>query len=266
MNKIDPALPAVNGSTPGRPTVVLIGASNMTRGLGVLSTLAAATWGAADVLAAVGLGRSYGACSRVLGRSLPGVLECGLWTALERRPPGPLVALLGDVGNDLLYGYDTDTIVRWVDTCLTRLRSLGARLLLTSLPPRVGAISRTRFLLFRSALFPYSTLRYEDLPGAVATLDRGLLERAERYGAAWAELRREWYGIDPIHIRLRQSGEAWAAILSALQPVPPCPPVGMQRSLRTYHLLAERQWLFGREVRGTQPCVRDPDGTTVSLY
>ena len=250
-----------------RPAVVLIGASNMTRGLGVLSRLTAETWGAPlDLLTAVGLGRSYGARSRVLGRSLPAVLECGLWPALEARGPGPMVAVLGDVGNDLLYGFDTDTILGWVETCALRLRAHGARLLLTSLPPAAGEISRTRFLLFRNLLFPWSRLRFEGLPQAVAALNAALRELASRQGAAYMELRREWYGFDPIHIRLRQSRGAWGEILSALGPVPACPPVGLARSLRTYHLFAEQQWLFGREVRRAQPCVREPDGSTLSLY
>jgi hypothetical protein len=250
-----------------RPAVVLLGASNVTRGLGVLSRLAAAAWGApVDLLAAVGVGRSYGARSRVLGRSLPGILDCGLWPALDARGPGPIVAMVGDVGNDLVYGYDTDTILRWIDECLSRLRARGARLLLTSLPPAAGEISRARFLLFRNILFPYSTLRYESLPGAVAALNGSLRTMAERYGAAYVELRREWYGFDPIHIRLRQSRRAWGEVLSALGPMPACPPVGLGPSLRTYRLFADRQWLFGLELRRPQPCRREPDGSTLSLY
>src|SRR5687768_7415205 len=102
-----------------RPTVVLVGASNMTRGLGVLRALSAQACGMPhEVLAAIGMGRSYGLPSSILGRRLPPLLECGLWDALDRRPRRDLVALVGDVGNDLLYGQDVEVILRWVDECV----------------------------------------------------------------------------------------------------------------------------------------------------
>lgn len=239
----------------------------MTRGLGVLRALSAQAWGMPhEVLAAIGMGRSYGLPSSILGRRLPPLLECGLWDALDRRPRRDLVALVGDVGNDLLYGQDVEVILRWVDECVRRLRARGARVVLTSLPPTVAEISRTRFLLFRSVLFPISPLRYESLGPALPALDEGLRRIAAAHGAALVPLRREWYGFDPIHIRPARCRAAWAEIVSSAAPVRACPPVGVARSLRTYTLLAERQWLWGREIMRVQPCIRQPDGTTVALY
>jgi hypothetical protein len=97
-------------------------------------------------------------------------------------------------------------------------------------------------------------------------LNAGLRRIADVRGAAFVPLRGEWYGFDPIHMRLRDQRAAFTEIVSAAEPVPPAPPVTFARALRTYALLAERQWLFGREVRRAQPCLRDPDGSTVSLY
>jgi hypothetical protein len=48
--------------------------------------------------------------------------------------------------------------------------------------------------------------------------------------------------------------------------MPACPAVGLRRSLRVYRLLAERQWLLGREVRRAQPVWRAAGGSTLSLY
>lgn len=252
----------------GRPAFVVLGASNVTRGLGILrDVLAHARAGApADVLAALGLGRSYGLTSNVLGRRLPPVLECGLWRALDEQPRPGLDAVIADVGNDLLYGQDVGTLLSWVDECARRLRARGARLVMTSLPPAVGEISRVRFLLFRSVLFPRSALRYETLPGALDALNAGLRRLAGEHGAAFVELRREWYGIDPIHLRLRDTPAAFTEIVSAAQTVPVCPPLPLGRSLRTYALLAERQWIFGREICRRQPCLHEADGSTLSLY
>jgi len=74
--------------------VVLLGASNMTRGLaGVLGALLR-LWpdDRLDAFAAVGHGRSYGAQSWVAGRSLPGILQSNLWESLSQSPAAQLQA------------------------------------------------------------------------------------------------------------------------------------------------------------------------------
>ena len=85
---------------------MLLGASNLRLVLPVLiDDLRRAAGGPVEVLAACGHGRSYGRRSRLLFiRHLPGITRCGLWAALERRPPLPTIALLTDVGNDLVSG------------------------------------------------------------------------------------------------------------------------------------------------------------------
>jgi hypothetical protein len=79
------------------------------------------------VLAALGLGRSYGARSRVLLRGLPGILQSGLWRQLESLPPAPTRALVTDVGNDILYGSSPEQILEWVEESVARLQLRGAR-------------------------------------------------------------------------------------------------------------------------------------------
>ena len=92
--------------------VVLLGASNLTKGIGTVVETACRTWGQPlEVHAALGHGRSYGRTTSLLGRQLPGILECGLWPALERTPGVPTAALVTDIGNDLLYGEPVGQIV-----------------------------------------------------------------------------------------------------------------------------------------------------------
>jgi len=80
--------------------VVLLGASNLTRGISTAVETARLQWGRPlDVMAALGHGRSYGLASRLLCRTLPSIVECGLWPALAARPPAPTAALVTDVGN-----------------------------------------------------------------------------------------------------------------------------------------------------------------------
>src|SRR5687768_14330413 len=115
--------------------LVALGASNLTRGFPVVVATARSAFGpGVEILAAHGLGRSYGMESRVLARTLPAILDCGLWAALDARPRTPTRALVTDVGNDILYGASADQILRWVATAVERLSQAGAEIVLTGLP------------------------------------------------------------------------------------------------------------------------------------
>jgi hypothetical protein len=250
-----------------RQRVVLIGASNMTRGLAVLIETCRRAWGdPIDIVAALGHGRSYGMASNVLGRGLPSVLECGLWRALDDAPAAPTLAVVGDVGNDILYGAPVPRILEWVEETIVRLQARGVRTILTSLPPPALTLGRAHFLVFRTLFFPARRLRFEPMRASVPALDEGLRALARSRNTLFVELRPEWYRFDPIHIRPRRCREAWAEVLRAAGPVVPCPRVGILRGLGTYRMLPERQWMFGREMRRRQPCRRLPTGTTISLF
>ena len=70
--------------------VVLLGASNLTRGISTVVGTARRLLGPMPhVFVAYGHGRSYGVRSRVLIRGLPGILNCGLWPAPSANPGCP---------------------------------------------------------------------------------------------------------------------------------------------------------------------------------
>src|SRR5207302_6983784 len=135
---------------------VLLGASNLRRDLRTVVEISCRMWGRPlEILAACGLGRSYGMRMPFLWRELPGITECGLWQELARRPSVPTAALVTDIGNDLLYDVPVPQIAAWVEACLDRLRQTGARVVLTPLPLcNIAALSRQRFVVLRSILFP----------------------------------------------------------------------------------------------------------------
>jgi hypothetical protein len=209
--------------------VVLLGASNVTRLLSVLVETACRFWGRPlDLLGAFGHGRSYGLRVPVLGRELPGIVECGLWRALERRPPAPTAALVTDVGNDILYDVPVPEIAGWVEVCLDRLLSSGARIVLTSLPLRsITRLSPARYLLARRILFPGCQLPYGEALARALDLDQRLRTLAAKRGIRVAEQRPEWYGFDPIHIRRWWGPRAWREILSGWSDAGPLPPLAL---------------------------------------
>src|SRR4051812_44679884 len=112
-----------------RATVVLLGASNLTRGISSAIYYAHRLLGGPlEFYVAFGHGRSYGMRSRVLVRELPGIRDSAIWRALEGRDPrAPVYGLVSDIGNDVLYQAPVTEIVAWLRDALQRLRAVGAK-------------------------------------------------------------------------------------------------------------------------------------------
>lgn len=262
---------------------MLLGASNLTLGFPtVLRTLRAGAGGHLDILAAHGHGRSYGRRSRVMFRWLPGIIDCDLWNHLDGRPEMTR-ALITDVGNDLLYGSDVDQLLDWIGVCLGRLAQYNAEMILT-LPPLVSlqALPAWRFHLLRRAIFPHSRLKYADAKSMAAELNAGLRELGERHRVQIIEPRRDWYGLDPIHIRPTTWQPAWSQIFETwhlpLQSAAPAShtPVAHENSiartalrelsaLQIWRLRPAERTLFKTVHTVSQP-VLDTNELTVSLY
>jgi hypothetical protein len=250
--------------------VVLIGASNLTKGIGTVLHTAYRAWGKPlAVLTALGHGRSYGMTNSVLGRRLPGILECGLWSDLARNDL-PTAALVTDIGNDLLYEASVDTIAQWVQRCFDRLVAARARTVVTLLPAdNLQTLSRARYTLLRSVLFPFSRLSWEEARDRALALNERLRSLANERNFGVVVQRAEWYGFDPIHIKRACRPEAWRQILAAWTQHGELPLAARGPLKHTLYLQsrvpAERR-LWGLEQRAMQPSARLGDGTTVSIY
>jgi hypothetical protein len=249
----------------------LLGASNVARSIATIVETCRRVWGRPlDILGAYGHGRSYGQRKAVLFRELPGIVECGLWEVLERRPPAPTAALLTDIGNDILYEFPVPEIVGWVEWCLDRLQKVGARVVMTRLPLcNLEAMTPRRFVLLRSLLFPGSKLTLDTVTKRAHDLDRRLCDLAAQRGLALVGHRAEWYGFDPIHIKLRHWSRAYGEILTPWLeggPAPDLAPPSLRRWFYLRLLAPDQRWFFGLEQRWPQPAGALADGTAISIY
>jgi hypothetical protein len=248
---------------------VLLGASNLRAGLpAVIDGVRRTAAGAVEVLAACGHGRSYGAGSRFLFvRRLPAIAGCGLWPALEGRPPLRTFALVTDVGNDLVYGFSAETIAAWIETCLDRLARHQAEIVLTLLPlRRLERLSPGQARLATWLLFPGRSSPWRGLLEQARELDERLRRLGREHGVRLVEPAAGWYGIDPIHLRRGARREAWECILSL---APPELSAANQMPGGQVHIPlvgAAETHLLGLRIRTAQPAARLADGTTLSLY
>lgn len=247
--------------------IVALGASNLTRGFQTIVSTARSVWGPeVEILAAFGHGRSYGAPSQFLFRTLPGILRSGLWAELERRPPMTTRALITDVGNDILYGFSVERTLGWVEEVLRRLARVTQDIVLTGLPlASIYRLSHIKFLAFRSMLVPSCRLTLGGVIEKAARVNDGLLALAHTYGAQFVQLPSIWYGFDPIHVRPSYWRTAWQEILGECV-------LGSQESqsllesARLYLMRPERRSFFGIEQVTPQSGVTLRSGGRVWLY
>jgi hypothetical protein len=247
--------------------VVALGASNLTRGFHSIVSAARSTWGSEiQVLAALGHGRSYGADSSVAFRTLPGILQSGLWRRLESLPQVPTRALVTDVGNDILYGYPAEQILEWIDQVLFRLQRTTNDIILAGLPlASMRRLSPAKFLIFRSILFPRCRLSLSGVLAIAERIDNGLVQLASARSVRYFKLNPSWYGFDPIHIRPSLWRSAWQEILQ-VDPGKREESNWVIDGIRLYLKAPERRRLFGIEQFTPQPGVMLPKGGRIWLY
>lgn len=252
--------------------MIVLGASNVERGIATVVSVARDLFpGPIEFILACGHGRSYGMESSVLGRRLPGIAPCEMWSALADRPALPTFAVLTDVGNDILYGAPVERIAGWVDECLERLNAMDARIAIAGLPlAALETLPRWRFALLSRMLFPLHAVRFEQVRADAFALDEALRAIAARRGAGWIAPRAEWYGFDPIHIRRRVSRAAWGNFFSAAGAPSETRKIDSRASLRQWlclkRLRPARRRMCGFEQRTPQPAGLLDDGSRVWLY
>jgi hypothetical protein len=192
-----------------------------------------------------------------------------LWDDLAGRPAAPTVAVLTDVGNDLMYGASIEQIVGWLTICLERLAAAGAKVAMTRLP--LGSLQRLRphrYRLLRRLLFPQNQTPLETALEQANDLDQRVEALGRLHFAALVHLPAAWYGLDPIHIRRRQRKVAWREILAPLGggTTTTLAPLSWRERFYLSRLPPHERSIGDRTQRSVQPAGQLADGTTVSLY
>lgn len=234
--------------------LVALGASNLSLGMASLLAAGRSAFGPGlEILAAPGYGRSYGERSSIPFRALPGILECGLWQALNALPRAPTRALITDVGNDILYDVPPVRILEWVRATIDRLSAHTSDLVMTNLPVEsIRRLSKARFLFFRSIFFLPCRLSRDEALARVEQVNDGLLRLADERSVRLAPLAPSWYGLDPIHIQPRCWAAAWGHIVLG-EPGSPGPETFSPAEwVRLHTLPPERRWLAGLEQETPQ--------------
>ena len=224
--------------------VVLLGASNLTLAWStVMEQIGRRFREPLRVLTAHGMGRSWMMESRFAWRSIPGILECGLWQSMEDSSElVPSAALITDLGNDLIYGRSAEALADAAAETVARIRRRNPRckMVVTRPPLRsIDSLSSFRFLLFRTLLFPFCRVPLDEVVREAHELDR----RIQGFGDVTVVGQQQcWFGLDPVHIRRRSRRAAFSAFLSSwpAQDVSQQPPLPGRRPTIARHRVAGR--------------------------
>lgn len=256
-----------------RQTVIALGASNVSRGLArLVATVRARAETPVDLFVAAGHGRAYGVNSRVWMRRLPSILACGLWESLldnasaEHARP---VAVVTDVGNELLYGLGVAQIAGAVREAVRRLTDRGVTITITGLPlASIASVGPIRYRALRTAFVPGCRLPLPMLKEAAAWLDDELQAIAAAAGAAFIGQPVDWYGLDAIHVRRRCIDRLWREVADAWNwPTASRPSRGSVREWAEIGSRAAETRSLARVMLHTpQPAWRSRDGLRLWLY
>lgn len=254
--------------------IILLGASNVTKGVSVIIETAQRMFGSPlDVYAAIGHGRSYGLKSFVLVRSLPSILDSHVWEVVREQPDVPTYALVGDIGNDVMYGPPPEQIAWWIEQSFDRLGAIGAKTICTGLPlDSIDRLKKWEYLAARTLMFPTKRITFE----AAKQRSHAIAQRVQSIAAErtipFIQLPGAWYGIDPIHIRPGRKALAWSSILShwlseeQVDQETVLARGSLSRWIKLRSSSPEKWWLLGMQRGRQQPSATLADGTQVSLY
>ena len=265
-----------------RTLVVALGASNLSRGLSrLLQASRCCSSSAFDLVVAAGHGRSYGANSRIWKRSLPSILESGLWRSIDRMlrrdvfGNSPRLAVITDIGNDLLYGFSIEQIATWLEEVIHRLHQQQFHVVITKLPiESIQSVGPRRFRLLKTFFVPGCRQSLEEIKEQSHQMNNSIVRLAKKYQLSIIEQPGSWYGLDAIHIRRSCLNSLWRRVLecwplsSSNKKV--CQGTSRWNSLKEWSYLckasAEVRSLAGVTIFTPQPVLQLSDTTRIFFY
>jgi hypothetical protein len=222
-----------------------------------------------DLFVAAGHGRGYGVNTRVAARRLPSILRSGLWRGLDRHGGEAPIALVTDVGNELLYGARSVLVASWVRETVWRLADRGATIAITRLPMAgIAEVGPVRYRALRTFFVPGCRLSLAGLKEAATRLDADLQAIAGDFGAQIIEQPAHWYGLDTLHVRRRHLDDLWHMACNVWGiPVVESPVASSLATWARVGAKAAEVRSLGGVMRFTrQPVLPLRSGGTLSLY
>lgn len=196
--------------------LILLGASNLSRGCFAFARHMKACLHPrkVEVLIASGPGRAYCVSGGLLNVIYPPIQSSEIFEVAHNKSESgyQVVALVMDIGNDIMYGVPAERIVETVQQVFVRLQSVNAKIFYTTLPIVFEKGSHPIwFYILRSLLFPRSKVAHDEATAGVIAVNRFLRESAFRKGHCIPDMD-NYLGYDEVHYGWLRAHSAWSHV------------------------------------------------------
>ena len=202
---------------PGPPVLLIfLGASNLSRGCFALSRHMKECLHPrpVQVLIASGPGRAYYASGGLLNVVYPPIQSSEIFEAAQNQSASGcrVVALVTDIGNDIMYGVSIEKVINTLQQVFDRLQSMKAEIFYTTLPVifEKGDYP-VWFCILRSLLFPRSTVAYDEATAGVTKVNQFLRKYDSEHSHLIPDMDR-YLGYDGIHYGWLRAHHAWSHV------------------------------------------------------
>jgi len=197
---------------------LLMGASNLARGYSMLSHHLSECLekNKTEFLNALGPGRGFCARGGIFNITYSPIQDCPIIESGGKKSKEALhtVALITDIGNDLMYGVSADNLIESLDIMIDEILKWDAEIFMTPIHinPKKD-ISPTIFFVLRFLLYPSSKVNYEELDLFVLKINDYLEKKVRRNEKMHLITGLEKFaGLDRIHYSLFKTHTAWSTI------------------------------------------------------
>ncbi len=171
-----------------------------------------------EVMIATGPGRGYCVPGGLLTVVYPPIQSSRIFEAAREKFASGyrVIALVTDIGNDIMYGVSPEVLIETVQQVFTRLHSMNAEIFYTTLPEKFEkGISPAWFYILRTLLVPGSRVPYEKAIAGITEVNRFLKEFAQKSCHRIPGLDR-YLGFDEIHYGWFSAQKAWTHVAGAM--------------------------------------------------
>ncbi len=197
---------------------ILLGASNLARSFHGLKCCIERCIlpRTATFLHAMGPGRGYVSRGGILNATYSPIIKSGIFEATRNIKKQKVVALITDIGKDIMYNISPDKIIDGLQHIFNVLDEIGANIVITSIPVDLERdISEFNFQILRSIYFPKSSVKYFQASNSIKSINQFILNTSNQKITVMNDMKR-FIGIDKIHYSILKSPLAWSHIAEKL--------------------------------------------------
>jgi len=172
----------------------------------------------ASFVHAMGPGRGYVSRGGILNAIYSPILNCGILEAVRNKKikDQSVVALITDIGNDIMYGVSSEKIINGLQYLLNSLGEFKTNIFITSIPVDLeNDISELHFHIIRQIYFPKSPVKYSQASNNIKAINKFILQSSNKKITVINDMK-QFCGIDKIHYSIFKSRPAWSHVVGKL--------------------------------------------------